>query len=171
MFAGVEWWIYTPNLLILLCNSLFLVWIVVCLTRQLQVHPNEPSCYRRALKALAVLTPLFGLQMLVFLYRPGGASNSVYEICAAVCKSSQGSVVALIFCYLNKEVRTQIVLRLRPAKHGGYWTERLPRTMQTRASRLNKKTDHTLEELSLQPIGQCHSQAGYNMVSQDSSSD
>ncbi|KAK3761043.1 hypothetical protein RRG08_022449 [Elysia crispata] len=169
VFAGYEWWIYTPNLLILLCNTLFLGWIVVCLTRQLQVHPNEPSCYRRALKAMAVLTPLFGLQMLVFLYRPPGNINSTYEICAAVCKSSQGSVVALIFCYLNKEVRSQITLRLRSIKQGSWWTDRLPRTLNTRTSRrhsqgvLNKKSDQSFIELTVQPRSKCR----YNTVSQE----
>ncbi|GFR63387.1 calcitonin gene-related peptide type 1 receptor-like [Elysia marginata] len=190
MFAGYEWWVYTPNLVILLCNFLFLVWIVICLTRQIQVHPNEPGSFRRALKALAVLTPLFGLQMLVFIYRPSDTASSVYEIGAVICKSSQGSVVALIFCYLNKEVRTQIHLRLRSFKQGSWWTDRWPRTLHTRTSRrqsqmanINRKSDQSFIDLSVRPGGQGHQRSScqggvqhgkrsncvYNAISQDSS--
>ncbi|GFO49760.1 calcitonin gene-related peptide type 1 receptor-like [Plakobranchus ocellatus] len=174
MFESYEWWIYTPNLIILLCNVVFLVWIVVSLTIQIQVHPNEPSSYRRALKAIVVLTPLFGLQMLVFIYGPEGAGYSLYEFAAVVVKCSQGAVVALILCYMNKEVRTQIRLRLKTVKQNSWWTERLPRTMQTRASRRqsqgfnNKKSDQTVMDLTLrQDGGNVRSTCLYDMVSID----
>ncbi|XP_060581655.1 calcitonin gene-related peptide type 1 receptor-like [Ruditapes philippinarum] len=55
-----EWIIYTPNLFCLMANIFFLCNILRILLTQLQVHPNEPSNFRKALKATFVLNPFFG---------------------------------------------------------------------------------------------------------------
>ncbi|PVD30882.1 hypothetical protein C0Q70_10157 [Pomacea canaliculata] len=92
-FGNLEWIIYTPNLLCLFVNLFFLCNILRVLLTQLQTHPNEPSNFRRALKATFVLIPLFGAQLFVTVYRlpagqPGGAE---YEQFTAFVTNSQSA--------------------------------------------------------------------------------
>ncbi|WAQ94302.1 CALRL-like protein [Mya arenaria] len=95
-----EWLLYTPNLLCIGANVLFLANILNILCSKLQVHPNEPKNYRKALKATFVLVPLFGLQQFLVIYRPppGTTLSFTYEIL------QKGATVALIFCFFNGEV-------------------------------------------------------------------
>lgn len=105
-----EWQLYAPNLLCLAANLIFLGNILRILLMKLQAHPNEPSNYRKALKATFVLIPLFGLQQFVVIYRPqtGTRLDFVYEIIQSVIIHTQGAIVALIFCFLNGEVHTYL---------------------------------------------------------------
>lgn len=99
---GFEWLIYTPNLLCLFANVFFLGNILYILLTQLQSHPNEPSGYRRAIKATFVLIPLFGIQWGPVIYRP--ANTMWYEVLRIVIQHTQGAFVSLIFCIFNGEV-------------------------------------------------------------------
>ncbi|XP_014777886.2 calcitonin receptor [Octopus bimaculoides] len=101
-----EWVLYTPNLLCLIGNLIFFIYILMVLITQLQTHPNEPSSYRRALKATFVLIPLFGLQLVFIINRPDSSSSYVYtyENISEIIIKSQGAFVALIFCFFNGEV-------------------------------------------------------------------
>ncbi|PVD30641.1 hypothetical protein C0Q70_09914 [Pomacea canaliculata] len=107
---GFEWILYIPNLLCIFVNLVFLLSILRILLMQLQSHPNEPSNYRRALKATAVLVPLFGLHLFLIIYSPPITSQAanIYEIFAAFIKNSQGAIVAIIFCFMNKEVLSHL---------------------------------------------------------------
>ncbi|ELU14839.1 hypothetical protein CAPTEDRAFT_128185 [Capitella teleta] len=106
-YGSWDWLIYVPNLLSLAANLFFIVDILRILLTQLHSHPNEPSSYRRGLKATFLLVPLFGLQLLMVIYRPPyhARGSRLYEILAAFIINSQGFFVALIFCFLNGEVR------------------------------------------------------------------
>ncbi|ESP04967.1 hypothetical protein LOTGIDRAFT_109332, partial [Lottia gigantea] len=106
-FGQYEWIIYAPNLLCLVVNLFFLCNILRVLVTQLQTHPNEPSHFRRALKATFVLIPLFGIQLFVTLYRvpAGSEAAGAYEKFTTFVINSQGFFVALIFCFCNGEVR------------------------------------------------------------------
>lgn len=115
-YGHLEWIIYTPNFLCLMVNLLFLCNILRVLLTQLQSHPNEPSNFRRALKATFVLIPLFGVQLFVTIYRfptgqPGGAE---YEQFTVLFTNSQGFFVALIFCFFNGEILRKV--RKRPSR-------------------------------------------------------
>ncbi|ELT90748.1 hypothetical protein CAPTEDRAFT_155191 [Capitella teleta] len=112
-FGHYEWIIYAPNLLCLFASVGFLCNILRILIFQLHSHPNEPSNFRRALKAAFMLIPLFGLQMFLTIYRPpvGVPGHREYEYVFYVNSSSQGIFVALIFCFFNGEVATQLKLR------------------------------------------------------------
>ncbi|GFN84078.1 calcitonin-like receptor [Plakobranchus ocellatus] len=88
-------------------NLLFLCNILRILLTQLSTHPNEPSNFRRALKATFVLIPLFGVQLFVSIYpvRSATSFGVAYEKFAVFSINSQGFFVALIFCFFNGEVR------------------------------------------------------------------
>ncbi|KAK0070565.1 calcitonin gene-related peptide type 1 receptor, partial [Biomphalaria pfeifferi] len=105
----LQWIIFAPNLCCLIVNLFFLCNILRILLTQLQSHPNEPSNFRRALKATFVLIPLFGVQLFVSIYRlPAGSSGGPeYEKFSVCVLNSQGFFVALIFCFFNGEVREE----------------------------------------------------------------
>ncbi|KAL4222384.1 hypothetical protein ACF0H5_018423 [Mactra antiquata] len=105
-----EWLLYTPNLFCIGVNLAFLGNIMRILCSKLRVHPNEPSNYRKALKATFVLVPLFGLQQFIVIYRPdpGTRVAFIYEFVRVVINGTQGAVVSLIFCFLNGEVHSYL---------------------------------------------------------------
>ncbi|XP_071158662.1 calcitonin receptor-like [Mytilus edulis] len=109
-FQYTEWIMYTPNLVFIVANLLFLCNIVRILLTQMQSHPNEPSNFRRAVKATFVLIPLFGVHLFVTIYRipiskTGGMEYERFTICI---DNLQGFFVALIFCFLNNEVNGKL---------------------------------------------------------------
>ncbi|XP_050418451.1 calcitonin receptor [Patella vulgata] len=108
--GGYEWIVYFPNLVCIVANFFFLGNILRILMTQLQSHPNEPSNYRRALKATFILVPLFGLQLFLIIYRPPSSwgGSFVFEIVSKVATNTQGAIVAIIFCFLNGEVHTHL---------------------------------------------------------------
>ncbi|XP_036357912.1 calcitonin gene-related peptide type 1 receptor-like isoform X1 [Octopus sinensis] len=102
---GYEWILYTPNLLCLVGNVLFLIYILVVLFNQLQAHPNEPHDYRRTLKAIFIMIPLLGLQLLFIIYKP---HTYFHELLSVIIVNSQGGLVAIMLCFFNSEVHNQI---------------------------------------------------------------
>ncbi|CAL1533695.1 unnamed protein product [Lymnaea stagnalis] len=87
----LECLVYGPNLLCMLLNIVFLTHVLRIMLTQLQTQRNEPSNYRRALKATLVLVPLFGLQLVLVIYRPQEDSRLLflYEIVAKIISNSQ----------------------------------------------------------------------------------
>ncbi|XP_018011867.2 uncharacterized protein LOC108669091 [Hyalella azteca] len=56
-----------------------------------------------------MVVPLFGLQFLLTIYRPGSSAckwTNFYHILNHIIEGSTGMLVAVIFCYMNSEVRT-----------------------------------------------------------------
>ncbi|XP_074659537.1 calcitonin gene-related peptide type 1 receptor-like [Tubulanus polymorphus] len=104
--GAFEWIHYVPNLAAIVFNLVFLCNILRILLTQLTAHPNEPSNYRRALKATFILVPLFGIQWFLTIYRPAfdAPGYRVIDIAHRVTTGLQGAFVALIFCYFNSEV-------------------------------------------------------------------
>ncbi|XP_022237603.1 calcitonin gene-related peptide type 1 receptor-like isoform X2 [Limulus polyphemus] len=104
-----EWIMNTPNLLSLLLNLAFLCNIIrVLVTKLRAAHTNEPSQFRKAVRATLVLVPLFGLHFTLVIYRPDSGSCGwieAYFYLSYAMDGLQGCLVALIFCYLNGEVQ------------------------------------------------------------------
>ncbi|ODM98118.1 Calcitonin-like peptide type 1 receptor [Orchesella cincta] len=106
-----EWALNGPSLLSLLVNALFLINIIrVLVTKLRAAHAQEPSQYRKAVRATLVLLPLFGLHFIVTIYRPSSSKGvcqnwtELYFYANDVLDGMQGFLVALIFCYCNGEV-------------------------------------------------------------------
>ncbi|XP_037089833.1 calcitonin gene-related peptide type 1 receptor-like [Pollicipes pollicipes] len=104
-----EWVLNAPCLLSLVMCALFLINIIRVLVTKLRAqHANEPSQYRRAVRATLVLVPLFGLHLIVTIYRPARGTCTwmqLYYYADYMLDGLQGALVALIFCYLNGEVQ------------------------------------------------------------------
>ncbi|CAL8145743.1 unnamed protein product [Orchesella dallaii] len=69
---------------------------------------SDSAQLRRAVKATFVLFPLLGINNLLFLYNPGGDYNKCFVILNAVFGSTQGISVAVLYCFVNKDVRDAI---------------------------------------------------------------
>ena len=68
----VEWITYLPGLLCIAGNIFFFLNIFFILMTKLRApHANEPTNFRKAVRACSVLVPLFGLQWLITFYRLG----------------------------------------------------------------------------------------------------
>lgn len=103
-----EWILNVPNLCSLMLNFVFLCHIIQVLVTKLQAtHANEPSQYRKAVRATLVLAPLFGLHFSLAIYRPHSVRCEVleaYTFFTYTLDGLQGFLVSLIFCYFNSEV-------------------------------------------------------------------
>lgn len=66
----------------------------------------ESQQYRKAAKALLVLIPLLGLTYVLLLVTPtGGQAKVIFTYLQAALYSTQGLLVAVLYCFLNGEVR------------------------------------------------------------------
>ncbi|CAL1270000.1 unnamed protein product [Larinioides sclopetarius] len=104
-----EWIMNAPNMTSLLVNLIFLCNIIrVLVTKLRATHSNEPSQYRKAVRATLVLVPLFGLHFCLIIYRPPQSTRcdilTAYTYFSHAMDGLQGLLVSLIFCYMNGEI-------------------------------------------------------------------
>ncbi|XP_015430416.1 PREDICTED: vasoactive intestinal polypeptide receptor-like [Dufourea novaeangliae] len=117
--------IRVPTMLSILINFVLFVNIVrVLLLKLKSTVSEETQRYKRWAKSTLVLVPLFGVHYTVFL----GMSYSigvnetvevVWLFCDQLFASFQGFFVAVLYCFLNGEVRTEVSRAIR--------SQRLPR--------------------------------------------
>ncbi|RUS78460.1 hypothetical protein EGW08_013783, partial [Elysia chlorotica] len=117
-----------PTLITLVVNLILLFRIVNVLVRQLAPHPNEPSSFRRALKAVVMMMPSLGIQYFMFLWtRPESYSTlrTVHDLLEEIVCSLHGTLIALVFCYFNKEIQTYLKAPcLRVLRRSSWFQER-----------------------------------------------
>ncbi|KFM69204.1 Calcitonin receptor, partial [Stegodyphus mimosarum] len=103
-----EWVLLAPMLVALVVNFCFLAHIIqVVVTKLRSTNIDEPTQFRRAVRATMVLIPLFGLHFLLISYHPTKGDCyilQVYNIATYSMDGLQGGIVSLIFCYFNNEV-------------------------------------------------------------------
>ncbi|CAL1531756.1 unnamed protein product [Lymnaea stagnalis] len=101
--------ISVPIMVSTLTNICMLINIVRLLMTKLRQIPDVNQS-RKAAKAILILVPLFGMQWLLFPVRPEQDSvlHDIYVHFAAVIISIQGTLVSIIFCFCNGEVRSLI---------------------------------------------------------------
>ncbi|CAI6368564.1 unnamed protein product [Macrosiphum euphorbiae] len=75
--------------------------------------PASSSRTGKAVRATLILIPLLGLQYIVTPFRPepGTSWEPVYQVTSAVVASCQGLCVALLFCFCNGEVLSEMKKR------------------------------------------------------------
>ncbi|KAM7300629.1 calcitonin gene-related peptide type 1 receptor [Ixodes scapularis] len=106
-----EWIVLFPGLLCLILNFVFLCNIIRILVTKLRTaHTNEPLQFRKAVRAVIILFPLFGTQFLLGVYRKPQLCGAweVYQYFNRTTDALQGCFVALLFCYLSGEVQTHV---------------------------------------------------------------
>ncbi|XP_054711565.1 diuretic hormone receptor-like, partial [Uloborus diversus] len=99
-----------PVILVLLINIYFLARIMWVLITKLRAATSvESKQYRKAAKALLVLIPLLGVTYIVVIVTPSHrTARVVFSYAQATLLSTQGFTVAVLYCFLNGEVRKSV---------------------------------------------------------------
>jgi len=99
-----------PVCLILLCNTIFLVWIMVVVVSKLRPsehHQQTQNVNLRAAKALIIIVPLLGITYLVTIVGPSEPESTwetIFILTRNVLLSFQGFIISLLYCFLNGEI-------------------------------------------------------------------
>uniref|UniRef100_A0A672ZYQ7 Secretin receptor-like n=1 Tax=Sphaeramia orbicularis TaxID=375764 RepID=A0A672ZYQ7_9TELE len=114
------WWILRlPVLVFITVNLLFFMGIVRILVNKLRTQDTpgtEFSRYRKLAKSSFLLVALLGLHYIIFAFLPRTVSDRTYEVWNSVelaFASTQGFIVAVLYCFLNGEVQNEIQRRWR----------------------------------------------------------
>ncbi|KAH8362109.1 hypothetical protein KR084_000661, partial [Drosophila pseudotakahashii] len=109
------WILEGPRLAVILLNFCFLVNIIRVLVMKLrQSQASDIEQTRKAVRAAIVLLPLLGITNILHQMAPlKTATNfAVWSYCTHFLTSFQGFFIALIYCFLNGEVRAVLLKSL-----------------------------------------------------------
>ncbi|XP_034415190.1 LOW QUALITY PROTEIN: glucagon receptor-like [Cyclopterus lumpus] len=114
------WWIIRfPILLVSLINFLIFMKILKVILSKLRASNQSgyPDYKLRLAKATLTLIPLFGVHEIIFIFatdeQTTGVLRYVKVFFTLFLNSFQGFLVAVLYCYANKEVRTELKRKLR----------------------------------------------------------
>uniref|UniRef100_A0A914CT71 Uncharacterized protein n=1 Tax=Acrobeloides nanus TaxID=290746 RepID=A0A914CT71_9BILA len=116
IFAGCWNWrqthldviIIIPILIVIIVNIFFLLVIIYVLLAKLKLTTtHEFARYSRGIRALIVLCPLLGINYAVVLFHPNNPYwlSLMVSYFSVIISSFQGLLVAVFFCFKNKEVQ------------------------------------------------------------------
>ncbi|CAH1647194.1 unnamed protein product [Spodoptera littoralis] len=102
----IQWILDVPRIAILLINTILFIDILrVLLTK---IRNSENANQLSTAKATLFLMPLFGTQFLLTAFRPSTSNcieEQIYYYVSYTLEGLQGLIVAMIYCYINTEVR------------------------------------------------------------------
>ncbi|KAF6718475.1 Vasoactive intestinal polypeptide receptor [Oryzias melastigma] len=111
------WWIIRiPISLSILVNFLLFICIIRILLQKMNcpdIGRRESNQYSRLAKSTLLLIPLFGVNYILFAYIPENMHVQVRMVFDLVLGSFQGFVVAVLYCFLNGEVQSEIKRKWR----------------------------------------------------------
>ncbi|XP_068083144.1 secretin receptor-like [Anabrus simplex] len=163
--------IRVPTTTSIVMNFILFVNIVRVLLSKLRSSICEESkTYRRWAKSTLVLVPLFGVHYMLFLglsYSMGvnEAVELAWLFCDQLFASFQGFFVAVLYCFLNGEVRSEL------AKKKGCYScsellNSLPLSGGKRMSNDNLSMNHSrARDRSKNPRASCYSSTSFTTVS------
>ncbi|XP_066541925.1 secretin receptor [Hoplias malabaricus] len=114
------WWILRfPVILFLIVNMVFFMRIIQTLVSKMRATDmtgKEFNQHRKLAKSTLLLVSLFGVQYALFAFFPDGVDILTFQIWNTIelaMASTQGFIVALLYCFLNGEVQHEIKRRWR----------------------------------------------------------
>ncbi|XP_067086426.1 pituitary adenylate cyclase-activating polypeptide type I receptor isoform X1 [Osmerus mordax] len=114
--SAIWWMIKGPVLASIMINFVLFIGIIVILVQKLQspdIGGNESSIYLRLARSTLLLIPLFGIHYTVFAFSPENVSKRERLVFELGLGSFQGFVVAVLYCFLNGEVQSEIKRKWR----------------------------------------------------------
>uniref|UniRef100_A0A8C3XP02 ADCYAP receptor type I n=1 Tax=Chelydra serpentina TaxID=8475 RepID=A0A8C3XP02_CHESE len=119
------WWVIKgPVIASIMINFVLFIGIIVILVQKLQspdIGGNESSIYLRLARSTLLLIPLFGIHYTVFAFSPENVSKRERLVFELGLGSFQGFVVAVLYCFLNGEVQSEIKRKWRSWKVNRYF--------------------------------------------------
>lgn len=119
------WWVIKgPVIASIMINFVLFVGIIIILVQKLQspdIGGNESSIYLRLARSTLLLIPLFGIHYTVFAFSPENVSKRERLVFELGLGSFQGFVVAILYCFLNGEVQSEIKRKWRSWKVNRYF--------------------------------------------------
>ncbi|XP_038588272.1 vasoactive intestinal polypeptide receptor 2-like [Micropterus salmoides] len=106
----IDW----PIVASVIINFIIFISIIRILVQKLRctdVGGNEQSQYKRLAKSTLLLIPLFGINYVVFVYLMKPADKTMKQIKIFFelgLGSFQGLIVAILYCFLNSEVQSEL---------------------------------------------------------------
>ncbi|XP_034039460.1 pituitary adenylate cyclase-activating polypeptide type I receptor-like isoform X4 [Thalassophryne amazonica] len=111
------WWVIKgPVIASIMINFVLFIGIIIILVQKLQspdIGGNESSIYLRLARSTLLLIPLFGIHYTVFAFSPEDVSKRERLVFELGLGSFQGFVVAVLYCFLNGEVQSEIKRKWR----------------------------------------------------------
>ncbi|KAK3097419.1 hypothetical protein FSP39_009502, partial [Pinctada imbricata] len=128
-----DWILRGPIVCTICINFLFFFNIIrVLFTKLTALQANSPHRYRRLARSTLVLITLFGLYYMISVAMPDCMERQMELVWLYVesgINSIQGFLVALLFCFLNGEVRAELRKR---------WNRHMLRRLSTVSSRTTR---------------------------------
>ncbi|XP_062304727.1 glucagon receptor isoform X2 [Osmerus eperlanus] len=117
---GYWWIIRSPILLAYLINFLIFIRIIRILMSKLRAHQMRYTDYKfRLAKSTLTLIPLLGIHAVLFTFvidesvPKGSMMRLIRLFYDLLFNSFQGLLVAILYCFVNKEVQSEVVRRWR----------------------------------------------------------
>ncbi|XP_051738350.1 vasoactive intestinal polypeptide receptor 2 isoform X2 [Ctenopharyngodon idella] len=117
--APIPWRVINwPIMASVIINFILFISIIRILVQKLRcpdVGGNDQSQYRRLAKSTLLLIPLFGVNYVVFVYiiEENGEMENYKIFFDLGLGSFQGLVVAILYCFLNSEVQSELKRKWR----------------------------------------------------------
>ncbi|KAJ8362955.1 hypothetical protein SKAU_G00117860 [Synaphobranchus kaupii] len=121
---GYWWIIRSPILFAVLVNFFIFIRIIKILMSKLKAHQMRYTDYKfRLAKSTLTLIPLLGIHVVLFIFvmddhTPNGSLRLIKLFYSLFFNSFQGLLVAILYCFVNKEVQSEMLKRWRRWKLG-----------------------------------------------------
>ncbi|XP_037332617.2 glucagon receptor [Pungitius pungitius] len=150
------WWIIrSPILLAVVINFLIFIHIIKILVSKLRAHQMRYTDYKfRLAKSTLTLIPLLGIHQVVFIFVTDESTKATISLRLAKLfsdlffSSFQGLLVAILYCFVNKEVQSEILKKWKRWKLGRNIEEEYRHTY---SNTHNTKTASLLNHVSRLP--------------------
>lgn len=150
------WWIIrSPILLAVMINFIIFIHIIKILVSKLRAHQMRYSDYKfRLAKSTLTLIPLLGIHQVVFIFVTDESTKATIGLRLTKLfidlffSSFQGLLVAILYCFINKEVQSEILKKWKRWKLGRNIEEEYRHTYSNTP---NTKTASLLNHVSRLP--------------------
>ncbi|XP_035471072.1 glucagon receptor isoform X1 [Scophthalmus maximus] len=150
------WWIIrSPILLAVVINFLIFIYIIKILVSKLRAHQMRYTDYKiRLAKSTLTLIPLLGIHQVVFIFVTDESTKTTIALRLTKLfidlffSSFQGLLVAILYCFVNKEVQSEILKKWKRWKLGRNIEEEYRHTYSNTP---NTKTASLLNHVSRLP--------------------